>query len=49
MSAFYSQGQVDQGTLVEAYAIVAGFILFFFCIFGLRGGTLRPGPCDGQK
>jgi diguanylate cyclase len=33
LSVFYAQDQIDRPTLVEVYAIVAAFILFFFCIF----------------
>ena len=33
LSVFYTLDQIDRQTLVEAYAIVAGFMLFFFCVF----------------
>ena len=33
LSEFYTLDQIDRQTLVEAYAIVAGFMLFFFCVF----------------
>ena len=33
---FYSQGRIDRDTLIEAHAIVAGLIVFFYGMFRLR-------------
>ena len=44
LSVFYTQDQLDRQTLVEIYAIVAAFILFFFCIFRFRINLRFPDP-----
>ena len=33
LSVFYTQDRIDRHSLLEAYAIVAAFIVAFFCIF----------------
>src|SRR5215475_6653877 len=44
LSVFYTQDQIDRQTLVEIYAIVAAFILFFFCIFRFGINLRFPDP-----
>ena len=41
---FYSQGRIDRDTLIEAHAIVAGLIVFFFAMFRLRLNVRFPDP-----
>jgi len=44
LSVFYAQDQIDRQTLVEVYAMVAAFILFFFCIFRFGINLRFPDP-----
>ena len=44
LSVFYVQDQIDQQTLVEVYAIVAAFVLFFYCIFRFGINLWFPDP-----
>lgn len=44
LSVFYAQDQMDRQTLVEAYAIVAAFIVLFFCVFRFGINLRFPDP-----
>jgi diguanylate cyclase (GGDEF)-like protein len=44
LSVFYAQDQIDRQTLVEVYAIVAAFVVFFFCVFRFGFNLRFPDP-----